>query len=583
MKKNKILKFYSVVTFCLLFTCACNKNIFAMEDDIDGVDSAPAPVRVTTAPSASGPKCVAELLEVAREAELPAFEEALTRFEQKTFYERLACAKETFDKEAIKRTYRKYALFCHPDKVAQSSGRADLGDIASRLFKAVSEAYGILSDDDKRAQYDRQGNTVGIDVQDLSPEALWRSFEDQFGEVFAVHEGEGGLGSEEESSDEDSTDGEEEGDDMSLVFERKVQAVLGSGLSSTEAFSRVFSAIDEHAGERVHSRLEASAVDEAMRPVDALLPLWAMFERLPGVSSQQCWRTFTSYLKRMMRGYVIKIFEQQAEAVREIKAATKPDPDKIQDGKALVVRSCGGHDPIEEVITCLRAIVALFPGSHDIEVEARAAEQELHELLDNVVSTTIIGRPSTTHRHHRHRIRRHAPFGSGGVVEGSVSGEESESSVSEESATRSSSKSLEKKEGPFTVKRYLLTNSGCLSAVFIMNIFMQRVDITHGITPAILAKILGGALGAYTPWEWAALIALCCVSSLPSLLRGGYSGLQAIGSILCTCFGNRWLGLAYGGGLGGLAVINRYVNQRRQKEIKQSLGRKEKRSGKHGR
>ncbi|KAJ8751176.1 hypothetical protein K2173_016357 [Erythroxylum novogranatense] len=67
----------------------------------------------------------------------------------------------------IKRAYRKAALRHHPDKAGQSLARSDNGDDrlwkeigeevhkdADRLFKMIGEAYAVLSDPNKRSQYD---------------------------------------------------------------------------------------------------------------------------------------------------------------------------------------------------------------------------------------------------------------------------------------------------------------------------------------------------------------------------------------------------------------------------------------------
>lgn len=61
-------------------------------------------------------------------------------------YEQLGLSKGA-SKEDIKKAYRKTAMQCHPDKG---------GD--PEQFKEVSRAYQILSDDEKRSQYDQLGD-----------------------------------------------------------------------------------------------------------------------------------------------------------------------------------------------------------------------------------------------------------------------------------------------------------------------------------------------------------------------------------------------------------------------------------------
>ena len=65
------------------------------------------------------------------------------------YYELLEVEK-TASQDEIKKAYRKLAMKYHPDK---NQGDKE----AEEKFKAVSEAYQILSDDNKRAVYDRYG------------------------------------------------------------------------------------------------------------------------------------------------------------------------------------------------------------------------------------------------------------------------------------------------------------------------------------------------------------------------------------------------------------------------------------------
>src|SRR5215203_2004147 len=69
---------------------------------------------------------------------------------KRDFYEILGISKSASQDE-IKKAYRKVAMQHHPDR--------NPGDKASEdKFKEAAEAYEILSDADKRSQYDRFGH-----------------------------------------------------------------------------------------------------------------------------------------------------------------------------------------------------------------------------------------------------------------------------------------------------------------------------------------------------------------------------------------------------------------------------------------
>ena len=101
------------------------------------------------------------------------------------YYELLECER-TADAGTIKTSYRKLAMKYHPDK---NAGCKD----SEGKFKAVSEAYDVLKDPQKRAAYDRfghaafQGNGAGGGAQDFG------GFSDIFESVFGEFMG-GGRG-----------------------------------------------------------------------------------------------------------------------------------------------------------------------------------------------------------------------------------------------------------------------------------------------------------------------------------------------------------------------------------------------------
>ncbi len=86
---------------------------------------------------------------------------------KRDYYEILGVQKGA-GKEEIKGAYRKLALQYHPDRNKDKA--------AEGKFKEISEAYAVLSDDDKRKRYDTHGH--------VGQEEVFRGSEANFDEVF---------------------------------------------------------------------------------------------------------------------------------------------------------------------------------------------------------------------------------------------------------------------------------------------------------------------------------------------------------------------------------------------------------------
>ena len=101
--------------------------------------------------------------------------------EQKRDYYEVLGVEKSADEAAIKKAYRALAKKYHPD---MNPGNAE----AEKKFKEASEAYAILSDPEKRRQYDQFGHAAfdqgaggnGFGGFDFSG----TDFSDIFGDIF---------------------------------------------------------------------------------------------------------------------------------------------------------------------------------------------------------------------------------------------------------------------------------------------------------------------------------------------------------------------------------------------------------------
>jgi molecular chaperone DnaJ len=105
------------------------------------------------------------------------------------YYEILSVTRDA-SQEEVKKAYRQAALKFHPDR------NPDDKEGAERRFKEASKAYQVLSDPDKRAQYDRFGEAAfegpGAGGFDFSSAFASGAFEDVLGDLFGDFFGGGG-------------------------------------------------------------------------------------------------------------------------------------------------------------------------------------------------------------------------------------------------------------------------------------------------------------------------------------------------------------------------------------------------------
>ena len=103
--------------------------------------------------------------------------------DKKDYYELLGVARDAAPSD-IRKAYKKLALKYHPDR---NNGCED----STARFKEVTEAYQILSDDQKRARYDQFGHAGVEGAADFGGD-IFSHFQDLFSDFFGGFGGFGG-------------------------------------------------------------------------------------------------------------------------------------------------------------------------------------------------------------------------------------------------------------------------------------------------------------------------------------------------------------------------------------------------------
>ena len=99
--------------------------------------------------------------------------------DKKDYYDVLGVKKEATPEE-IRKAYKKLAIKWHPDKNPNNKEEAE------NKFKEISEAYSVLSDPEKKKEYDNRDkmNFQGFDFNDFDPFSQFKDFFTNYGTGF---------------------------------------------------------------------------------------------------------------------------------------------------------------------------------------------------------------------------------------------------------------------------------------------------------------------------------------------------------------------------------------------------------------
>lgn len=158
--------------------------------------------------------------------------------DKKDYYEVLGVAKDATE-EQIRKAYKKLALRWHPDKNPDNKKEAE------EKFKEINEAYSVLSDPQKRNEYDNGGFSFGDFGfgKDFDPMEIFKSFfkkhgkggKDEFGfgfddDFFGDDFGMGGFGNFEKKMNFDNFGGFGQGTSVKTT----TQIINGKKVTKTE-------------------------------------------------------------------------------------------------------------------------------------------------------------------------------------------------------------------------------------------------------------------------------------------------------------------------------------------------------------